>query len=159
MVYLLEQRAGGVVADIDLLGSALGPEREDFEAGEPRLDLDRSSPSCRAIAAIARSMKVVVNGNSTGSAAKPNSPLTPPVTPARNDENQVAGVGGGSSSSVSMATSRPFITADRTIALKLIVGDLRQDTQHAVDRNAGIVGEPRGEIRIFEVLYRRFKAV
>ncbi len=59
---------------------------------------------------------MVVKGNSTGSAAKPTRPLTPPVTPARNDENQIAGVGGGSSSRVSMATSRLFIIADRTIA-------------------------------------------
>jgi len=57
----------------------------------------------------------VVKGNSNASAPKPNNPLTPPVTPARNDEKPIAGERGGLSSSVSTATSSPFITAPRTM--------------------------------------------
>ena len=37
---------------------------------------------------------------------------------------------------------------------ELVVGDLWQKAQHAVDRHAGIVGEPGGEIGIFEILHR-----
>jgi hypothetical protein len=43
------------------------------------------------MSAMARSMIVVVSGNSTASAATPKKPLTPPVTPTIAVDNQVAG--------------------------------------------------------------------
>ena len=94
------------------------------------------------------------SGNSTGRAARPTSPLTPPVTPARNEENQVAGVGGGSSSRVSMATSRAFMIAERTMALSWLLAIFGRKPSTRLTGTAGIVGKPGGEIGIFEALYR-----
>ena len=62
---------------------------------------------------MARSMIVVVSGNSTASAATPRKPLTPPVTPTIAVENQVAGglCASGSSEAIAVLRHLPMATS------------------------------------------------
>jgi hypothetical protein len=72
---------------------------------------------CRAISAIARSMMVVVTGSSSGNAAKPKNPETPPLIPASTEAARCAGGAFDCGSIEEMATLRQLRIAVSTALL------------------------------------------
>ena len=88
------------------------------------------------MSAIARSIKVVVTGNSIGSAAKPKKPLSPPETPARNDAVRRAGgrLDCGSIERMAMWSDRRM--AASTTLLK------RSEAARGIRRSARAIGWP-----------------
>ena len=113
--------------------------------------VDKSSPWWRAMSAMARSISVVVTGNSIGSAAMPKKPLTPPLMPASNDAARRAGGRFDCGSIERMAMLRHLRIAASTILLMRSLAAFGISRIARVDRPAGIIGEPRGKVLIFEV--------
>ena len=111
--------------------------------------VDRSSPLWRARSAIARSMRVVVTGNSIANATAPKKPLTPPLTPASSED---ALTDGGRVCRVERPDCQfqAIEHGELDRAIELSAGALRHHAQQFVDRLPGIFGEPRREIWIFQ---------
>ena len=104
---------------------------------------------------MARSISVVVTGNSIGSAAMPINPLTPPLMPANSVAARCAGGRFDCGSMERMAILSAVEDGDFSDLVDAVGRRIRHQPHRPRRSGAGIVGEPSGEVLIFQIRGRR----